>query len=841
MIGLFSLVPLGVCLAELLLQVSAVADDPTAGGAIALVKKVHQGRLAITALRKQDGKAFDTFGREIASRLEAKVAGVRRRCEEQEVDTALLRSAVTEVEILLAKVVADDDAVVTAVREPDRFEEVLRQRARSRRQNVEEAAEPFFDELVTAVAEEFTRLALVSPSFSRGALKSLLDKVEKILHLLESNGIKTVPPHSYNIRFGSRPMEAIGFISRREQEALLDAVFGRAEPRTMLVGMHGSGKSQLSTVIAARCEAEGWPIVAWINAESRETTLEGFSELGRSIGVDVSDERTPERLAQRCLDALASADGTNRLIVLDNVENPDGLRGFIPRGEGLRVLATTTRRADWGQARWTQIPVEVFEREQSIGILLGRTNQADRETADVIAELLGDLPVAVSQAAAMIKYTRCSLADYLEQLREYSLKDSVRRLDGDEYPKAVGAALQLAFQSALEQIGRQSRHQEMIAGHYLRVLSLLAASGVPTHWLEAAEKESFDAREAVSALAGFSICQFSEDGSKTMLHRLQGRVIRESRENDPAERERAEKEAVGLLESVDITRIRSSESNNRRRETLDLADQLRAAAEQKYSRNLFADPRIGNILASALWYTTEFGAPQAALSLSDAVEHLGEVLGPDHPDTLTSRNNLAYAHESAGRLDQAIPLYEQTLADRERILGPDHPDTLTSRNNLAVAHQAAGRLDQAIALYEQTLTDRERILGPDHPSTLTSRNNLAGAHQAAGRLDQAIPLYEQTLTDSLRILGPDHPNTLTSRNNLAYAHQAAGRLDQAIALYEQTLTDSLRILGPDHPNTKIFRNNLASAYQAAGRSEDATALFDPPPDSGAADADRPDE
>ena len=334
MVGLFSLVPLGVCLAELLLQASAVAGDPTAGGAIALVKKMHQGRLAITALRKQNDKALDAFGQEIASRLEAKVAGVRRRCEEQNVDTALLRSAVTEVEILLAEVVADDDAVVTAVREPDRFEEVLRRRARGRRQKVEEAAEPFFDELVKAIAEEFTRLAPVSPSFTRGAFKSLLDKVEEIQRIIESNGIETAPPRPCHIRFGSRPMETIGFISRREQEALLDAVFGRAAPRTVLVGMHGSGKSQLSTVVAARCEAEGWPLVAWINAESRETTLEGFSELGRSIGVDVSDERTPERLARRCLDALASADGTNRLIILDNVESPDDLRDFIPRGGG---------------------------------------------------------------------------------------------------------------------------------------------------------------------------------------------------------------------------------------------------------------------------------------------------------------------------------------------------------------------------------------------------------------------------------------------------------------------------------------------------------------------------
>ena len=67
------------------------------------------------------------------------------------------------------------------------------------------------------------------------------------------------------------------------------------------------------------------------------------------------------------------------------------------------------------------------------------------------------------------------------------------------------------------------------------------------------------------------------------------------------------------------------------------------------------------------------------------------MLGPDHPDTLTSRNNLATAYQAAGRAAEAIPLHEQTLADRERVLGPDHPDTLASRNNLANAYQEAGR------------------------------------------------------------------------------------------------------------------------------------------------------
>ena len=74
---------------------------------------------------------------------------------------------------------------------------------------------------------------------------------------------------------------------------------------------------------------------------------------------------------------------------------------------------------------------------------------------------------------------------------------------------------------------------------------------------------------------------------------------------------------------------------------------------------------------------------------------------------------------------QAIQVGEPLLADQERVLGPDHPDTLASRNDLAGAYRAAGRAAEAIALHERTLADRERVLGPDHPSTMTVRDNLA--------------------------------------------------------------------------------------------------------------------
>ncbi len=199
-------------------------------------------------------------------------------------------------------------------------------------------------------------------------------------------------------------------------------------------------------------------------------------------------------------------------------------------------------------------------------------------------------------------------------------------------------------------------------------------------------------------------------------------------------------------------------------------------------------------------------------------------LGPDHPDTLKSRYDLAGAYQSAGRLPEAIALHDATLKLREAKLGPVHPDTLKSRNNLANTYYLAGRFSEAIALHEGTLKLREAELGSDHPDTLISRGNLANAYSTAGRLSEAIALHEAMRNLMEASLGPDHPTTLNSRTNLAVAYQDAGRTSEAIALHEATLKRLEVKLGPDHPFTLHSRNVLADAYKDAGRSSEAIAM-----------------
>jgi hypothetical protein len=90
---------------------------------------------------------------------------------------------------------------------------------------------------------------------------------------------------------------------------------------------------------------------------------------------------------------------------------------------------------------------------------------------------------------------------------------------------------------------------------------------------------------------------------------------------------------------------------------------------------------------------------------------------------------------STGRPHPRYPPAAGTLADQEQVLGPAHPDTLNSRNNLAAAYQTAGDLGRAIPLYEATLAECERVLGTNHPATRTVRGNLesAAGRRQAGR------------------------------------------------------------------------------------------------------------
>ncbi|MFC2473414.1 MAG: tetratricopeptide repeat protein, partial [Actinomyces sp.] len=713
-----SLAVLSASITGLLMRGAAVAVDPSWGSAASLPGETLNAWRSLRRLQQGRGGQENPLEASIKARLQEQVDDAGERYKRTGATHSALAGAVTEMEVALTELSGDDAAVLEAVRFPDNFETYLRRRTAGRRQNVEAAAEPFFDDLTRIVADEFIRLAPGSQAFDIAALKQLLAGQDQLLagqeQMLErqaetnerltaaATDIKEI--HSAvtrnqsalptRIRFGSRPRVTSGFVEREGQDELFDAIFTHAEPRTVLTGMRGCGKTQLAAAVAAKCEDEGWPIVAWINAASREELVADLYELALRIGIDAPKDIPQETIVRRLLDQLRSVDTADRLFVFDNVENLDDLKGITPMGSGVRVIITTTRHLDWSSLGWSPLAVGVFDREQSISLLCQRTGDAHRDAADQIAEALGDLPVAVTQAAATAKWGHYSLSEYFIRLSTHPLESSISRLEGDDYPEAVGVALFMAYEQALEQINSKYPWQERIAISLLDTLSLLAASGVPTHWLLKLNKESDTARDTLSFLKRSSIIQESTDGNKTIIHRLQGQVYRETYLSEQGKFNKACTYATTILDKIDIDQLANFEQQ--RQETRYLVEQIGAVTSQDHSRPLFSDPDFVALLATTIRNAADLGMPQLALTLTDSVTRAGDTLGPDHPSTLASRNNLADAYRDAGRLDEAITLHEQTLTDRTRILGPHHPDTLASRNNLAGAYRDAGRLDEAI-------------------------------------------------------------------------------------------------------------------------------------------------
>ena len=786
--------------------------------------------------------------RRISNDLTSRMHDMNERCHRDGINSDRLASPCAEVEDILNAIDDHEQLLVQAVHDPDAVRAFFEQQAQNSRIQVDERLVPYFDELIKAVTELYITYAERSANYQQLALKQLLksdrehretwarmhetiaDVPHKVAELVSSESKPS------RIFFGSRPDVVAGerFIKRDEQKHLNELIVDATIQRTVLVGMRGCGKTQLAASLAQQCEDANWNLVAWINAVSRDSIQSDLVELAKKLKIDTSDQPTPETIIRRCFDQLKSEDPSNRLIVLDNVENIDDLRGLVPRGNGLRVVATTTNNTGWEHQGWDTIKVRVFDRDKSIDYLLTATESTDRDAADTLAHRLGDLPLALAQAAATALNEDWTLTQYLRCLEKHRSEQVIRSIPGDEYPHDVYGALRMAIRGALSNLDEGTRRA---ARRQLGALALLAESGVPTHWLDPMSKEpneaefqdhdraaDEDAHKALTKLIRRSIVQQSADRATTMLHRLQAQVLRESwTENEAAE---AYESAAILLDNVDVDRFPRNDTDSRRQETLDLIEQLRAIGEQKYSRNIFTHENIPVSLFQALSNAHDLALFSEALTLEASINTIQEILGPEHPYTLAASNNLAHAYEAAGYLHDAIRMYEQVLADHTRIFGASHLRTFTIANNLAGAYESGGYFNKAINLYRQVLANRIYALGPDHPDVLTTQNDLAYACLSAGQHSEAIAGFDLVFKKRLSLLGPDDLHTLLSLNNLASAYASAGYSITAIDLFLQAFVAFTRVLGPDHHYTLAARRNIAELYASAGLLNAAVPLYE---------------
>ena len=618
-----------------------------------------------------------------------------------------------------------------------------------------------------------------------------------------------------------------------------------------LHGMGGVGKTQLAIEYAYRF-AGTYDLAWWVNAEEGRLIGEQFAALGSALGC------VPPGADINAVHSLVLAELRELgrwLLVFDNAKEPVDITGWLPGGGG-HVLVTSRTRG------WTEVAaaveVDVLARTESAAILQARVARLGQADADRLSAQLGDLPLAVAQAAGFMAETGMPAAEYLRLLQTRAGRLLDQAVPG-AYPRSLAAATQITAANLAQ--------EDQAAAELANLCAFLAPEPIPEELFTGAASElprdlaaraadPLAWRQTLAVLSRHSLIRADHRGLQ--MHRLIQLILRDRLTPQRAAATRMHIEAMltcgtppvsannpaswprwaELMPHVLAADLATTTSPGlrwlacnacwyllARRDTrtgLDLAGGLLRQWRDWLGDDHEHTLEIAQYYGWALRLTGRFA--EACDLEQDTLDRRRRVLGEDHPSTLASANNLATSLRRIGRVYDARELARDILNRQQRILGKDHPGTLSTANNLATCLYRLGDLRGARELAQDTLDRRRQVLGGDHPDTLSTVGFVASCLRLLGEVHAARELAQDALDRQERILGKDHSNTLSTANNLADCLHDLGEVHAARDLAQDTLDRRRRVLGEDHPATLATAGSLAACLRALGEYKAAQAL-----------------
>ena len=637
------------------------------------------------------------------------------------------------------------------------------------------------------------------------------------------------PPLGGLVQVGRVPPQAAWFQDRHTRIDLAKAATaGRTAVLTqVLSGMGGVGKTQLAAQFTRQLTAAGeLDVLVWVTASSRDAIIAAYAETARELRL-ADNNTAPEAAAGRLMGWL---ERTHQcwLIVLDNLDAPADASGWWPPDNpNGRTIATTRRRdAVLHTDSRALVTVDLFTAGESIGYLTRAIGEhTPRTDVELLAEDLGHLPIAVAQAAAFIRDRGLDCAIYRQRLtdRKHRLTDLLPHDDAlpDDHQTTVVATWSLSIEAANDAAPRGLARPVLTIAAMLDPndipAALFTAESVPNYLTTNRDSDSTvppaGEQAAVDTLHNLHRLNLITHDLQAGTVRVHALVQRASREQIAA----GELTAAAHAAADALLNIWPAIEHDPMHGQI-----LRAniTALRQNTGDILLIPSAHRVLFRTGQSLGETGLVQPAITayeqlLTDELR----VLGPDHPDTLTTRHHLARWWGEAGDANGAATALHNLLNDQMRVLGPDHPDTLTTRGFLAFWRGRAGDAAGAVIAYEQLLPDQLRVVGHDHPDSLITRGNLAQWRREAGDTVGAATDIQDLLNDKLRVFGPDHPHTLAARGMLARWRGEGGDAAGAVTDLLDLLAAQLQILGPDHPDSLTTRNNLAHWRAQAGDAD----------------------
>ncbi|MFI8091913.1 FxSxx-COOH system tetratricopeptide repeat protein [Streptomyces sp. NPDC086080] len=671
--------------------------------------------------------------------------------------------------------------------------------------------------------------------------------------LMQSTTTATPPALLVNV-----PLRNTSFVGR---QALLRAVedqLGAQDTAAVLPhalhGLGGVGKSQLALEYIYTHQHD-YKVICWISAERESLILAALTQLAAQLGVAPAGQEAMGAPAANTavpavLEALRSGvPYDNWLLVFDNAEDVEAVRQYFPTNGPGKVVVTSRNRA-WERVA-TPLPVNVFDREESIELLQRRSPDLTVEDADRLAEALGDLPLAVEQAGSWRAVTGMLVDEYLDLLAQRS--PEILELDpAPDYPVSVAAAWDISL----------GRIQENNPGarQLLDICASMAPEPIPRSMLRGSRgvnvtpevdpllRESIKLNRAIRDLSQFSLIKVDPRSDTLQMHRLLQTVLLAKLSSQERERMRSAAHQLlsaakpgpygsslewrayqALLPHVLTSQAVTSTDTYVRELVFDTiwflytwGDHEGAAdfARQAWSAWIAAsgeeDFHVIRMMKSLGFLLRQIGQVPESIPLTEKALEVSRRIDADAEEMIDSLCELADARGYQGRFDEARKLTEEATELARSLFGPDDPMTLRATHSWGVDLRLCGSFREALPLDEENARQREQLFGTTSFFTLNSLNALAIDKRESGDYKGARDFQEDVHRRAKAAFGEEHPLTLRIARNLAVCRRRDGALAEAAKLSEETLRRFTARYGADHFDSITTAANLSVDLRLAG-------------------------
>ena len=638
-----------------------------------------------------------------------------------------------------------------------------------------------------------------------------------------------------------------------------------AEPR----GANASRrKSQIALELLYRARDEDENVwLFWVPASDEARFKEGYRRIADVAQLPGRNMKDVDML-EHVLGWLDDWSGDRRwIMVLDDATDPEvffnksipcnesggtckrgprrDLAAFLPTTRyGTIILTSQNEKIRPPLVRGTDrvLNVATMREEHAVALLRKKCNatepmvdgQMTHDEVDLV-HALNKTPIAISLAAAYIRYTpNTTVSAYLQLLQE-SEHHSLKLLSSnpDDLPTNSGVSASLMTTWYISFLHIRERHPQ--AARLLQLMSLFDPQEIPGDLLRNRYQQdpqmASSLEHDVRILADYSLLEVSHSNHSFKLPHVVRLAVKAWLEHG-GEMQVWQETYISILNATfPLSVYKTWGAHEAWPECQRLIPHAKMLLHYNITEGDYAAQRAA-ILRAASTYASQQGNHDVEVQMNQEVLHYREnTLGAEHPRTLDSISDLAGAYWARGQLQEAEELFLPLLDRYKTVMGAEHPYTLTTMNNIAGLYRAKGQLKEAEDLTLEAMkvhisrasTRKSNGKSPEDfeasMEAIYSANALGQTYIAQGRSKEAEALFQQTIIFAKASIGEVHPLTLTLIRNAAFAVRQTGNYKDAIYLIEACIERETVVLGPDHPDTVSSRRILRTWKAEAERQE----------------------